>query len=213
MKLYHAPLSCSLATRIALGEAGLEAEIVPVELASRSAADGSRFTEVNRKGQVPALVLDDGRVLTEGSAVLQYVADLRPEAVLAPPPGSFERVRLQEWLSFLSTELHKLVFWSIFNPGTPEPHRAYVRTLAPAKLAHVAERLEKGGFLVGDRFGVADAYLFTILNWCGPAGVALDRWPALTDWHARVAQRPAVKAAFEADLALRAAPPPAVSRA
>jgi glutathione S-transferase len=204
MKLYFAPLSCSLASRIALTEAGIPAEFVEVSLASKSLVAGGSYRGVSAKGQVPALELEDGAVLTEGPAVLQYIADLKPASRLAPAAGTLERYRLQEWLGFLSTELHKLVFWAIFNPETPEAHRAYVRSLAPAKLGYVASKLADRPYLLGDRFSVADAYLFTITNWCEPAGIPIGDFPALVRYRERVAARPAVAESLRIELALRA---------
>jgi glutathione S-transferase len=203
MKLYFAPLSCSLASRIALAEAGIPAEFVEVSLGPKTLSSGESYRGVSAKGQVPALELEDGAVLTEGPAVLQYIADLKPASRLAPAAGTLERYRLQEWLGYLSTELHKLVFWAIFNPETPEAHRAYVRSLAPAKFAYVASKLADRPYLLGDHFSVADAYLFTITNWCEPAGISLAEFPELGRFRARVAARPAVAESLGIELALR----------
>ena len=205
MDLYFSPLACSLATRIALHEAGIAAGFHPVTLGTKTLADGSDYLAVNPKGQVPALRLDDGTVLTEGPAVLQYVADLAPDAGLAPPAGTLERYRLQGWLNFIASEVHKQVFYMLFDPTSPEAARAHARTnVLPRKYAHLSGHLEGRDFLL-DRFTVADAYLWTTLNWAAPGGVDLAAWPVLAGYHARLAARPAVARAFGEELALRQA--------
>lgn len=190
MQLYFTPMTCSLASRMALCHAGLDAEteFLAVSLQDKRVADGRDYLEVNPKGAVPALVTREGQLLTESLAVLQYIADLAPESRLAPPQGSFQRVRLQEWLSFVACELHKAVFYSIFHPEAPEQGRQFAReVLAPPRLGRVNEQLTHQPFLLKDwGFTVADAYLATVLNWCRSAGIDLDRWPHLKAFHARV---------------------------
>ncbi|MEI6417464.1 MAG: glutathione S-transferase N-terminal domain-containing protein [Sphingomonadales bacterium] len=202
MDLYFAPLSCSLATRIALYEAGVPAGFHQVTLSTKQLADGSDYLAINPKGQVPAL-LTPGGVLTEGPAVLQYVADLAPESGLAPAAGSWGRAQLQQWLNYISSEVHKAVFYMSFNPASPPEVRAFARdVLLPARYRHVSNHLEGREFLL-EGFSVADAYLFTTLNWAGAINVALADWPVLAAYHARIAVRPAVARAFAEELALR----------
>lgn len=204
MDLYFAPLSCSLATRIALYESGQPAGFHQVTLASKTlTADGADYLAINPKGQVPALRTDDGQILTEGPAILQYVADRKPEAGLAPPAGSFERAQLQQWLNYIGSEIHKAVFYMCFNPASPPEVKAFVKdTLLPARYAFLSKHLEGREYLL-DRFTVADAYLVTTLNWAAPAGIDLSQWPVLQAYHARHVQRPAVARAMGEELALR----------
>lgn len=203
MDLYFAPLSCSLATRIALYESGQDAGFHQVTLSNKKLADGTDYLAINPKGQVPALRTDDGRILTEGPAVLQFVADRAPQSGLAPAAGDAERYVLQSWLNYVSTELHKAVFYYAFNPASPPEVRSFVLgQILPARYDHLTRRLEGREFLM-DGFTVADAYLFTTLNWAAPAGVDLSKWPVLADYHARIAQRPAVARAVSEEVALR----------
>lgn len=204
MDLYFAPLSCSLATRIALYESGQPAGFHQVTLSSKTlTADGSDYLAINAKGQVPALRTDDGRILTEGPAILQYVADQKPEAGLAPPAGSFARAELQQWLNYIGSEIHKGVYAMVFNPVSPPEVKAFVKdVLLPPRYAFLSKHLEGREFLL-DRFTVADAYLVTTLNWAAPAGVDLSQWPVLQAYHARLVQRPAVARAMGEELALR----------
>lgn len=206
MDLYFAPLSCSLATRIALYESGQTAGFHEVVLSTKRTRTGADYRAINPKGQVPALVCDDGEILTEGVAILQYVADRAPASGLAPPAGDFARYRLQQWLNFIAAEVHKQVFYTLFNPAVPPEAKTFAREVAlPIRFEHLSEHLKNRPFLVGDRFTVADAYLVTALNWAAPGGVDLKRWPALADWHAVQLQRPAVARALGEELALRAA--------
>lgn len=206
MDLYFAPLSCSLATRIALYESGQPAGFHQVVLSTKRTTAGADYLAVNPKGQVPALVCDDGEILTEGVAILQYVADRAPESGLAPPAGDFARYRLQQWLNYIASEVHKQVFYTLFNPTIPVEAKAFAREVAlPARFDHLSAHLKDRAYLVGDRFTVADAYLVTALNWAAPGGVDLKRWPVLADWHAVQLQRPAVARAVGEEFALRAA--------
>jgi glutathione S-transferase len=164
MDLYYSPLSCSLAVRVVAHEAGVPLGLHQVEVFARTLTDGGgRYTDVAPFGLVPALRLDDGSVLTEVAAIVQYVADLQPAAGLAPPAGTRARSRLVEWLSFVGAEVHKQVVWPQFN-AVPEPVRAHARALAPAVFDHVARHLTDRAFLVGDRFTAADAYLTWALH-------------------------------------------------
>lgn len=206
MDLYFAPLSCSLATRIALYESGQSAGFHQVTLSTKRTASGADYLAINPKGQVPALVCDDGEILTEGSAVLQYVADRVPDSGLAPPAGAFDRYRLQQWLNYIAAEVHKQVFYTLFSPAVPAEAKTFAREVAlPARFDHLSAHLKDRAYLVGDRFTVADAYLVTALNWTAPAGVDLKRWPVLADWHAVQLKRPAVARAVGEEFALRAA--------
>ncbi|MDR1662689.1 MAG: glutathione transferase GstA [Azoarcus sp.] len=201
MKLYFSPGACSFSPHIALREAGLAFDLVKVDLKTgKIAANGSDFTRINPKGYVPALELDDGNVLTEGPAIVQYVADLAPESGLAPKAGTLERSRLQEWLGFINSEIHK-GFSPLFMPGVPEDYKTTARERLAKRLALTAGHLEKNDFLLGERFSVADAYLYTVLHWTQWTGVDLARWPSLTAFQERVGNRPSVKAARAAEAA------------
>jgi len=198
MKLYYKAGACSLSPHIVLREAGLAFELERVDLASKKTGSGDDYLGLNPKGYVPALLLDDGQLLTEGPAIVQYLADLVPEKRLAPPAGTMARTRLQEWLNFIATELHK-GFSPLYNPRAPEEWKSVVRELLAKRIALVAEQLERRDYLMGEGFTVADAYLFTVLNWAGFAKVDLSPWPVLKAYMARVAARPAVKAALQAE--------------
>ena len=201
MKLYFSPSACSLSPHIALREAGINFQLVKVDLKNRKlSADGGDFTKINPKGYVPVLELDDGSLLTEGPAIVQYIADQKPEAGLAPTPGALERYRLQEWLTFINSEIHQ-GFSPLFNPTTPDGYKALARENLNGRLAFVAEHLAKNDFLLGERFSVADGYLFTVLNWTQWTGIDLAQWPSLVAFQERVGSRPAVKAALAAEAA------------
>lgn len=204
LELFFAPLSCSLATRIAAYEAGLPLKAHEVRLSDKRLVEsGEDYLAINPKGQVPALRLDSGDILTEGPAVLQYVADLAPGAGLAPPAGTLDRYRLQQWLNYISTEVHKAVFYAMFNPASPPEARAFARdVLAPARYDHLSRHLADREFLQ-DGFSVADAYLVTTLGWAAPAGIDLARWPVLVAYRDRLMQRPAVARAMGEEAALR----------
>ena len=204
MDLYFSPLACSLATRIAIYEAGLDAETTfhQVALSTKRYDDDRDYWAVTAKGQVPALVTRDGTLLTENAAVLQYVADLAPATRLAPPPTDRARYELQQWLSFIGTELHKQVFAVLYNPRTPPEAKAYALDVAlPDRLGLLARALGDRPFLVGDAFTVADAYLLTVLNWASTK-LDLSAWPALVAYHRRMIARPQVKRAFGEERAL-----------
>jgi glutathione S-transferase len=197
MKLYYATATCSHAPHIALREAGLPFTLVRFDMKTRVLDGGGKLEDVNEKGYVPVLELDDGRRLTEVAAVLQYIADQAPASGLAPPAGTFERYRLMEWLSFLGTEVHK-AYWPIFHDGAEIEN-----TKARAKLGKAYTWLElKLGdqpYLMGSTFTVADAYLVTTLNWTKAAGIDIGQWPRLKDYRLRVRARPAVGDALEAE--------------
>ncbi len=203
MKLYFSPGACSLSPHIALREAGLDFEIDRVDFATKKTSGGADFLAINPKGLVPTLVLDNGEVLTEGPAIVQYIADLRPDANLAPAAGSFARVRLQEALNFISTELHK-PFAALFNKECPDAWKEVVKKKLGAAFAEADRILGKQPFLTGETFTVADGYLFTVSNWTRYVGMSLEPWPNLAAFAARIAERPAVHAALEAEGLLRA---------
>jgi glutathione S-transferase len=203
MQLYFAPLACSLATRIALYEAGGKAEFVPVDLKRKRLADGGDFHAVNPLGQVPALLTDGGVLLTENSAVLQYVADRFPAARLAPPPGE-ARAQLQVWLGFIGTELHKGVFTPLLDAKAPEGAKQYAREKVPSRFGHLDRHLAGREFLL-DGFSVADAYLVTLLNWTFVTGISLADYPALAAFYHRMLARPSVREANQEERALYAA--------
>lgn len=198
MKLYYYPGACSMAVHIALREAGYEFELDKVDLGAKRTASGEDYNQVNAKGYVPALRLDDGQVLTEDAVLLQYVADHKPEAGLAPPLGSMERYRLMEWLNFTSTEIHKTL-GALFNPKITSEWRENQVALFGRRADWLAARLGNKPYLMGDKFTVADAYLFTVLRWCKLHKVDTTRWPVLNDYSVRIAIRPAVVAAMKAE--------------
>lgn len=198
MKLYYSPGACSLSPHIVLREAGLNFELEKVDLRTKKTESGKDFTTINPKGYVPTLQLDDGSILTEGPAIIQYLADKAPQARLAPANGTLERYRLQELLNFISTELHK-GFSPLFNPAYPEEVKKMVRDNLGKRFDGLRTTLEKGPYLTGEQFTVADAYLFTVLGWGQWTGVDLAQWPVLKAYHARVAERPHVQAALKAE--------------
>ena len=198
MKLYFKPGSCSLSPHIVLRELGLPFDLERVDTKAAKTATGEDFHSINPKGYVPALQLDESAVLTEGVAIVQYLADRRPEGRLAPEPGSLERSRLQEWLNYIATELHKGFGGPLFASASEETKRA-VREAYGKKLDFVAQHLQAREFLLGERFTVADAYLFTVLTWSKGRGIELERWPALKRYFDRILARPAVRAAMQAE--------------
>jgi glutathione S-transferase len=201
MELYFAPLACSLATRIALYEAGANVRYVQVDTRAKQLADGDNFYSINPLGQVPVLREDDGFQLTENTAVLPYVADRFPEARLAPPAGTRERARMQQWLGFVGTELHKAVFVPLLTRGTEETVKDYSRGNATLRF-DVLERYLHGRTWLLDTFSVADAYLFAVLNWAPHVGIDLGAWPAMQAYMRRLHERPALAKALRDELDL-----------
>ena len=197
MKLYYSPGACSLASHITLKELGLPFEPIQVDLKAKTTKDGADYSAINPKGYVPALALDNGQVLTEGTAVLQYLADQKPAAALAPPANSFERYRLQEWLGFINSEVHKS-FSPLFNPAAPEATKEAAKALLAKRLGFVAKALEDRDYLLG-RYSVADAYLYTVLRWTVKFSIDLTAFPVLAPYMKRIAERAAVKAALAAE--------------
>ncbi|MCU0940892.1 MAG: glutathione transferase GstA [Burkholderiaceae bacterium] len=197
MKLYFSPGACSLSPHIVLCEAGLPFTTVKVDLKTKAMEGGGDYRTINPNGYVPLLELDDGARLSEGPAIVQYVADRAPHARLAPAQGSFARYRLMEWLNFITSELHKQ-FSPLFDPTYPEDLKARQRDKLGGRFDWIVQQLAGRDYLMGE-FTVADAYLFTVLNWCGWTGIDLAKWPALQAYVARVAARPAVQAALKAE--------------
>jgi len=195
MKLYFSPGACSLSPHIVLLEAGLAFSAERVDLGKKLTAGGADFRSINPNGYVPALELDNGTVLTEGPAIVQYLADIAPQAGLLPPVGSVERYQALGWLNYISTELHKN-FSPLFKPDSTDDMRERARKMLALRFDHVARHLEGREFLAGSQFGVADAYLFTVLGWTDFLKFSLADWPQLQAFRARVAQRPAVQQAM-----------------
>jgi len=196
MELYFAPLACSLATRIALYEAGATARYTQADTRNKTLPDGSDFFAVNPMGQVPVLRLDDGSTLTENTAILQYVAEKFPHARLAPPPG-LERSRMQQWLGFIGTELHKAVFVPMLDEHASDEVKRYSREKLQRRMETLQAHLRGREFLL-DEFSIADAYLTTILNWAQATQVDLQQWPEVHQYHQRMLKRPSIaKAAGE----------------
>ncbi|WP_168790673.1 glutathione binding-like protein [Paraburkholderia aromaticivorans] len=201
MQLYFSPLACSLATRIALYEANADAQFIEVDTKSKQLRDGSDFYPINPLGQVPVLRTDEGWLLRENTAILPYVADAFPAARLAPAAGSAERAKLQEWLGFISTELHKGVFVPLLDPHAPADVQTYTRKKISLRLGVLEEHLRGREFLV-EHFTVADAYLVTVLNWAQHSGVDLAEWPSVDAYYKRMVHRPQVAKALAEEVAL-----------
>ena len=199
MKLYYSPGACSLSPHIILREIGSTFELERVDGATKTTEGGEDFRLVNPKGYVPALRLDDGEVLTEGAAIVQYIADTNGTSELAPPVGTIGRARLQEHLNFVASELHK-AFSPLFHADASEEAKAAAPANVARRFDHIEHILSDGRpYLLGETFTVADAYLFVVSSWAGPTGIGLDRWPSLTAFVERVRGRPAVKAAMAAE--------------
>ena len=198
MQLYYSPGACSLASHITLREAGLPVELKKADTKTKKLEDGSDYFAVNSKGAVPALRLDDGQVLTEGPAILQYLADQKPESKLAPKAGTLERYRLLEWLNFITSEVHKS-FSPLFNPAADAAVKQYTTQNLEKKFDWINKQLAGKQYLTGDQFTIADAYLFVVVNWSNFVGIDLGRWPALKAFQDRVAARPKVQEALAAE--------------
>jgi glutathione S-transferase len=204
MLLYYAPGACSLASHIALTEAGAKFGIVKVNLKDKTTETGKDFTAINPKGYVPALVLDSGELLTENTALLGYIGELDPKGRLIPKAGTAGNMRVREWLGYISSELHKQ-FSPLFRPGTPEATIQFQRDILNRRLAYVDQALQGKSYLTGEDFTVADSYLFTILNWTGRVQIDLTPWPNLRSFIERVKARPAVQSALGAEGLLKPA--------
>jgi len=200
MDLYFSPLACSMATRIALYEAGADAHFVEVDTKAKRTRDGADLWAINPLGLVPVIRTDNGEPLTENAAILQYVADRSPAAGLAPPAG-MDRSRLQQWLCFIGTELHKALFVPRLDAKAPDAVKSYALEKGERAMAYLNDFLSGRDYLL-DRFSVADAYLFTVLNWSTAAAVDLARWPAVKDYYSRMRQRPSIARALGEERAL-----------
>lgn len=198
MKLYYSPGTCALASTISLYEAGIPFQPVKVDLAAKKTESGEDYWKINPKGYVPALGLDTGEVLTENVAVLQYIADRKPEAKLAPSAGTMERYRLIEWLAFINSEIHKSLS-TFFKPNVPEEWQQSVRELLAKRLGFLQNILNTRPYLMGDDFTIPDAYLFTVLRWHRKAGIDLAQFPAVKSYYERVQSRPKVIEALQAE--------------
>jgi glutathione S-transferase len=201
MELFASPMACSLASHITALEAGLPVKVRFVE--NKKTDDGGDYYKISAKGYVPALRLDDGQVLNEGPSVLQYLADAAPKSGLAPAWGTVERYQLIDMLNYLSTELHKRIFYNVFNPTAAEPTKAAARALFEPTFDHLSNRLGGGDYLVGYSFTVADAYLVTMLNWTVFLKVDLAKWPTLAAYHQKHLKRPSVVQAMGVEMAER----------
>ena len=198
MKLYYSPGACSLASHIVLYETGLPFETDRLIKTTKMTVGGEDFMQINPKGYVPTIKLDDGSILTEGAAVLQYIADQNPDSGLAPKAGTMERYRLQEWLTFISSEIHKS-FSPFFNKDTTEEVKTNSRNHLTKRLGYVETQLANKPYLMGDHLTVADAYMFVVVNWSNSVGFDLSPFPRIKEYLARIAERPAVQAAMKAE--------------
>ena len=198
MKLYLSPGACSLSPHIVLREAGLAFEPVLASTKTHKLQDGTDYYTINPKGYVPTLELDNGERLTEGPAIVQYIADQAPAKKLAPPAGTMARYRLQEWLNFVTSEIHK-GYSPLFNPATPDDYKTIARNKLLERYRWVDSQLEGRSYLLGEDFGVADAYLFTVTQWARHVGVDIAALKNLGAFMARVAARPAVQEAMKAE--------------
>jgi len=198
MKLYYSPAACSLSPHIVAAEAGIPIELEKVDLASHKTEGGQDYMAINPKGYVPALRLDDGSVLTEGPAIVQYLADQKPASGLAPGAGTIDRYRLQEWLTFIGTELHKN-FGTLFNKAAGDDAKQLAKGNIAKRLGYVNDQLASRQFLLGGNFTVADAYAFTIVNWTNFVGIDLKPYPNIVAYMARVGARPKVQETLKAE--------------
>jgi len=196
MKLYYAPGACSQAPHIILHELGLHHDSARVNFPSKTLDDGSSYLNVNPKGAVPALELDNGEVLTENSVILQYLGDRAGSPELLPPVGDFRRYKVLEWMNYIATELHK-GFGPLWNPATSDEMKQQTRNVVAGKFDYVEQRLGEGPYLMGERLTLADAYLFVVLGWAKVHQIDLSRWPGLTAYRERMKQRPSVRQVLE----------------
>jgi glutathione S-transferase len=198
MKLYFSPGACSLSPHIVLRESGAKFDLEQVDNRTKKTKSGADFWQVNPKGYVPALELDNGEVLTEGPVVVQYIADQNPGAGLLPAAGTLERYRVQEWLNFITSEIHKS-FGPLFKDTTPEEYKTVVKENLAKRFAYVDEHLAKRHYLSGEKFTVADAYLYTVSRWLARVGMDIGQWPNVKAYAERIAARPKVQEALKAE--------------
>lgn len=198
MKLYYAPGACSQSPHIVLREVGADFTLAKVNLKDKTTEHGENYLEVNPKGYVPALEIAPGKVLTEGPAIVQYIADQYPASKLAPAAGTLDRYHLQSWLNFITSEIHKS-FSPLFNPAFSDEVKARFKEQLVKRFAYLQEHLAQQDYLMPTGFSVADAYLFVTSGWAKPMGIDLQQWPALAAYRQRIAERPSVKAALAAE--------------
>ncbi|HEU4352017.1 MAG TPA: glutathione transferase GstA [Burkholderiales bacterium] len=204
MKLYYSPGACSLSPHIVARELGIRVELKKVNTKDKTIEGGGDYWKVNGRGYVPALELDNGEILTEGPAIVQYLADQKPDAGLAPKWGTFERYRLQEWLNFLTSEVHKQ-FSPLFKPNTPEEYKKIARENIATRFDWLDKQLAGKEYLMGKQFSVADAYAFVLIGWSKSQGIDLVRWPNIAAYHKRVGARAKVQEALQAEGLLKKA--------
>lgn len=195
LELYYVPGTCSLCPHIVLHEAGLGFSLDKVNPGDKKTETGQDYNAINPKSNVPALVMNDGQLLTEVAVIVQYLADLAPEKKLAPPAGTLARYRLQEWLNFISSEIHK-GYSPLFNPRLADEVKTIFKERLAGRISYAARALADKDYLMGDTFSVADAYLFAVLRWSPRLGFELSPWPVLKDYMERIGARPAVKIAM-----------------
>jgi glutathione S-transferase len=198
MKLYYSPGACSLSPHITFREAGLPVTLVKANTKTHQLDDGTDFYSLNAKGYVPLLELDNGERLSEGPAIVQYLADQNPASGLAPAAGTIERYRLQEWLNFITSEIHKQ-FGPMFAPDTPAEYKQILKDKLGKRFDWLSGELKGKDYLMGKQFSVADAYLYTVLRWSGFVGIDLAKWPVLSAYVERVTARPKVQEALAAE--------------
>lgn len=196
MKLYYAPGVCSLSPHIVLKESGLPFKTIKTDIKAKTIEGGGDYKSINPLGYVPALELDDGTILTEGPAIVQYIADQAPEKKLAQANGTLDRYKVQAWLNFISTEMHK-GFSPLFNPAMPEEAKQIARDRLATRLAHLESHFGKHNYLMGNDFSVPDAYCFTVLRWTAPTKIDLKPYPNVRAFMKRMQERPAVQAAMK----------------
>jgi glutathione S-transferase len=198
MKLYFSPGACSLAPHLVLREVGAQFELERVDNKAKKTASGADFWQINPKGYVPVLELDDGQRLTEAPALLQYIADQHPQAGLVPAHGSFDRYRVVEWLNFITSEVHKN-FGALFKANTPEDYKPVAKENLSKRYAYLEEHLANHQYLHGEKFGIADAYLFVVTNWLHRVGMDVSKWPNVKAYWERIAARPKVQEAMQVE--------------
>ena len=198
MKLYYKPGACSLSPHIALREAGIDVEQVKVDTKTKTTADGQDYTKINPYGYVPALEIKGGEILTEGPAIVQYIADLVPGNTLAPMNGSLERTRVQSALAFIGTELHKSI-GALFNPALSDEGRKSAIDKIDLRLGQLSAQMDGKDYIANNTFSIADIYLFVVLSWLAHLKIDIAQWPTLQKFSARLAARPAVQAALQAE--------------
>jgi len=198
MKLYYSPGACSLSPHIVALEAGIPIALHQVDLATHKTAEGGDFYATNRKGYVPTLEMDDGAILTEGLAIVQYLGDQRPGSGLVPAAGTMARYRLQEWLTFIGTEIHK-TFSILFNKANPEEAKKLAKERLASRFAVLDAHLAHSAYLLGEQFSAADAYAFTVVSWAHHFGIDLATWPHLKAYIERIGARPKVQEAMRAE--------------